>query len=104
MKIKKGDKILITRGKDRGKNGNVEKIFPKEGRVLIPGLNLFKKHLKPQGEGKPGGIIEISRPIDVSNVVLICPKCNQPTRVGYQLLGKEKLRICKKCQSPIEKK
>lgn len=105
MKIKAKDKVLITAGKDKGKTGIVEKVFPKNGKVLIPGLNLYKKHLKPRGEGKPGGRVDVSRPLPVGNIALICPKCNQPTRVGYQIIeGEKKIRICKKCKSPIEEK
>lgn len=102
MKIKKQDKVLVTAGKDKGKTTTVERVFPKEGKVLLVGANLYKKHLKPRGEGKPGGIVEIPRPLPVANVALICPKCNQPTRVGYQITTEgEKLRICQKCKSLI---
>lgn len=102
MKIKKQDKVIVTAGKDKGRMGIVEKVFPKEFKVLVGGINLYKKHLKPRGEGKPGGIIEIPRPISVAKIALICPKCNQPTRVGWQLTKeKEKLRICKKCKNVI---
>lgn len=104
MKIKKGDTVKIIAGKDKGKTGKVEKVFPKKNRVLVAGVNLYKRHLKPQGKDKPGGIVEISRPLPIANVALICPKCNQPTRVGY-LIAKDnqKHRICKKCKQVIEK-
>jgi len=102
MKIKKQDKVLITAGKDKGRTGTVDKVFPKLGKVLVSGVNIFKKHLKPRGEGKPGGIVEIPRPLPIAKVALICPKCNQPTRVGWQVGKKgEKLRICKKCKNLI---
>ncbi|HNP89211.1 MAG: 50S ribosomal protein L24 [Microgenomates group bacterium ADurb.Bin219] len=103
MKIKKGDKVVITRGKDKGKKTSVEKVFPGEAKVLLTGANLFKKHLKPRGEGKPGGIIDVGRPLSVSSLALICPKCNQPTRIGYLLSknNKEKTRICRKCKNQI---
>jgi len=111
MKIHKDDTVKITAGKDKGKTGKVEKVFPrtkhsavpgKISKVLVGGVNLYKKHLKSRGEGKPGGIIEITKPIPVANVVLVCPKCQQPTRVGYQLdkQGK-KHRFCKKCKQLI---
>lgn len=101
MKIKKGDKVKILRGKDKNRIGTVEVVLEKENKVLVSGVNVYKKHTKPRREGEKGGIIEKSRPLDVSKVALICPKCNQPTRVGYQITGNEKLRICKKCQAQI---
>jgi len=89
-------------GKDKGKTGKVEKVLPKVAAVLVEGVNKYKKHLKPQGEGKPGGIVEISKPLPVANVVLLCPKCQKPTRVGYQTdRSNKKYRICKKCKEAI---
>jgi len=109
MKLKKDDQVLVTAGKNRGMKGKISKVFPKTSRVLIPGVNTYKKHTKPQGEGKPGGIIDIVKPLPVTNVALICPKCGKQTRVGYQMgknapsakLRASKLRICKKCQAVI---
>jgi len=101
MKIKKGDKVKILIGKDRGREGTVEVVLAKEKKVLVAGLNIYKKHTKPTKEGEKGGIIEKSRPIDIAKVALICPKCQQPTRVGYQVTGGEKQRICKKCKAII---
>lgn len=99
MKLKKGDEVIITSGKDRGKRGKIEKIIPAEGKVLLPGLNVYKKHVKKKDEAHPGGIIEFSRPLPVANVALVCPKCSKPTRVGFKIEGDEKLRICKRCNS-----
>lgn len=102
IKIKKSDKVMVNAGKDRGKIGTVEKVFPKAGEVLIAGVNLFKKHLKPQGEGKPGGIVDIPRPLLAGKVSLVCPKCNQPTRIGFFQGGngkEDKLRVCRKCKA-----
>ena len=103
MKIKKGDKVTILIGKDKGKTGTVDRVSGKNGKVLVGGLNLYKKHVKPQGGEKKrtGGIVDVSRPLLVSKVALVCPKCSKPTRVGYSLVGKEKIRICKKCKSKI---
>jgi len=98
MKIKKGDKVQILQGKDRGKTGTVEFVLAKSGKVLVGGLNIFKKHLKPRGEGDKGGIIEKSRPLAVSKIGLVCPKCGKAGRVGYKVLGEEKKRICLKCK------
>jgi len=103
MKIKKGDLVIITAGKDKGRKGKVERTFPKENKVLIPGLNLYKKHVKAQSKEKPGGIVETARPLPVANVALVCPKCKKQTRVGYTLTknGKKK-RICRKCKKIID--
>lgn len=101
MKLKKGDNVLVTIGKDRGKKGKIERIFPKKNQVTVAGLNIYKRHLKAQGEGKPGGIIDITKPLGVAKVALICPKCNQPTRIGYKVLKDEKVRICRKCEQPV---
>lgn len=104
MKIKKGDKVIITAGKDKGKIGEVSKVFPKKNKLTVKNANLYKRHLKSR-EGIEGGIFEIERPLPVSNVALICPTCKKPTRVGYQTPPKgNKQRICKKCQSVITTK
>ncbi len=101
MKIKKGDTILIISGKYRGKKGKILKAFPKQGRIMIEGINLVKKHQKPKKTGEKGQIIEIPAPIDVSNVKLICPKCTKATRVAYKIINDRKYRICKKCGKEV---
>jgi len=101
MKIKKGDTALIISGKDRGRKGKVIEAFPKKGRVIIEGINLRKKHVKPKKSGEKGQIVETPAPIDVSNTKLICSKCGKPTRVGYKVEGKKKYRMCKKCGQEI---
>jgi large subunit ribosomal protein L24 len=100
MKIKKGDKVKILLGKDNGKEGKVAFVIVKRKKVFVEGANLYKKHVKKQGSLE-GGIISIPKPLDVSNVCLICPSCNKPTRVGYKFIGTEKRRICKKCGKEI---
>ncbi len=97
MKLKKGDTVIITAGKDRGKKGKVEKVFASDGKILLPGLNVYKRHTKKKDERHPGGIIEFSRPLPVGNIALLCPSCNKPTRVGYLVVEDEKHRVCKKC-------
>lgn len=97
MKIKKGDIVLIISGKDKGRKGKITKAFPREAKVIVEGVNIQKRHLRPQREGEKGQIIKISAPIDVSNVKLICKKCKKPTRVGYEIVEGKKYRICKKC-------
>lgn len=101
MKIKKGDTILITAGKDKGKKGKVEKVFVAENTVLVPGLNIYKRHLKKRDEKHPGGITEFPRPLPVGNVALLCPSCGKPTRVGYLVVAGEKHRVCRKCQAKL---
>jgi large subunit ribosomal protein L24 len=101
MKIKSGDTVLILRGKDRGKKGKVIKVFRKTAKVVVEGFNLVKKHIKPKRQGEKGKIIEISAPLPVAKVKLICSNCNQPTRVGYKFENNKKFRVCKKCQSLI---
>jgi large subunit ribosomal protein L24 len=101
MKIKKDDIVLIISGKDRGKKGKVLKAFPKKLKVLVEGVNIRKKHVRPRREGEKGEIVEIPTPIDVSNVKLICPKCKKATRVGYKIIENTKYRICKKCGKEI---
>ncbi len=97
MKIKKGDIVLITKGKDREKSGKVLSAFPKENKVLVEGLNLRKKHVRPTKSGEKGQIIQVPVPISVANVKLICSKCGKAVRVGYRIEGEKKYRICKKC-------
>jgi large subunit ribosomal protein L24 len=101
MKIKKNDAVLIISGKYKGKTGKVEKSMPKNNKVIISGVNIAKKHTKPTRKNPKGGIIEINVPIDVSNVMLICPKCNKKTRIGNKWINKRKIRYCKKCNEEI---
>lgn len=101
MKIKKGDKVKIIYGKDKGREGVVEKVYPRKRMVLIAGINLIKKHIKKNEKMPKGGIIEIPRPLDVSKVKLICPQCKKTTRVGILRTKGKKHRFCKKCKSKI---
>lgn len=107
MKLKKGDKVKILLGKDRGKEGAIERISYKKAKVWIPGINVYKRSLKADALKRQGGtnakgqIIDIIKPLDVSNLALICPNCNKPTRVGIKVRAKERLRICKKCKKEI---
>lgn len=106
MKIKKGDKVLIIAGKDRGKEGKVLDVLPERERIVVEGLNIGKKHTKPRQQGEKGQIVEFPRPMHVSNAKVICPKCGKASRVGVKFAkGKdnkqEKFRVCKKCGSEI---
>lgn len=103
MKFKKGDKVVITIGKDKGKEGVIERVIVKEGKVIVPGVNIYKKHVKGQGDNK-GGIYEIPRPLALGKFALLCPKCKKMTRVGYKFAGEEKNRVCKKCGKEIDTK
>lgn len=102
MKIKKGDKVKILLGKDQGKEGKVVYVRGKDRRVFVEGANLYKRHVKKRGNLE-GGIIDIPKSLDVSNVALMCPNCNKASRVGYKIVENEKVRICKKCQKEISK-
>lgn len=101
MKLKKGDEIIVTVGKDRGKRGKIERVFVKENTVLVLGVNLYKRHAKKRDEKTPSGIIDFPRPLGMGKVALVCPKCKKPTRVGFVTAEKEKQRICKKCKQMI---
>ena len=103
MKIKKGDNILVVSGKDRGKKGKVTQVFLSERRLVVDGVNKMIKHVKPRREGEKGQRLEFFAPLDISNVMLVCPKCSKPSRVGYKMTtGKEKQRICRKCQEAVD--
>lgn len=101
MKLKKGDEVKIIRGKDKGKIGKIEKVFSKTKRVVIAGVNLYKRHLKTRSQSQPSEIITLTKPIALANLVLICSKCHLPTRIGFDMKGNEKLRVCKKCRQAI---
>ena len=107
MRIKKGDQIEVITGKPeyKGKRGEVIRVFPKEGRVVVQGINLRTKHQRQvQSKGKTvnPGIVKLEGPIDVSNVMVVCKKCNKPTRVGISRDGGKAIRVCKKCGGLID--
>ena len=101
MKVKKGDLVLITAGKDKGRTGKITKAFPKALKILVEGINLKKKHVRPKKEGEKGQIVDIPAALDISNVKIICSKCGKATRVGYTIDKDIKKRICKKCKQEI---
>ena len=101
MRIKKGDNVKMLIGKDRGKSGKILRVFPKEGRVVVEGLNKVKKHLRAKKQGQKGQIIEKERAVNISKVQLTCTKCSKPTRIGYRIEGDKKVRVCKKCRGII---
>ncbi|MDD3752529.1 MAG: 50S ribosomal protein L24 [Candidatus Colwellbacteria bacterium] len=101
MKIKKGDKIMIIKGKDRGKSGKVALVDPNEGTVVVHGLNQVKKSVRPKKQDEQGQIISVPRPIRISNVMLVCPSCGKASRFGSIIEKGKKKRVCKKCSAAI---
>jgi large subunit ribosomal protein L24 len=101
MKLKKGDNVKIVLGKDRGKEGKIEKVFSKLGKVLVTGVNQYKRHLKARSQGQPSEIVTITKPLPLQNVALICPHCKVQTRIGYNLAKNGKIRVCAKCDKKI---
>ncbi len=101
MKLKKGDNVKVVRGKDKGKTGKIDQVFPKINKVLVNNVNLYKRHMKARSQTKPSEIVTITKPLPEENVILICPKCHKETRVGYRIEKSVKSRICKKCEAEI---
>ncbi len=111
-KIKRKDKVKIINGKDNGKTGKVLQVFPNSNRASVEGINILIKHLRPRRQGETGQRVEFPAPMDISNLVLVCPKCEKiTTRVGHKHIDKKvnedktkrkKVRICKKCWEPID--
>jgi len=99
MKIKKGDSVKIISGKDRGKTGIVLRAVPETDKILVEGLNVFKKRARPKKQGETGQIVMVSRPLPASKVMVICGNCKNAVRVGYRIEQGAKIRYCKKCQS-----
>ncbi len=100
-KLKKGDKVKVISGRDRGKEGSIISFIPKKNRIIVEGVNIVKRHQKPSQMSK-GGIIEKEASIHISNVQLVCPHCSEATRVGFKYLDSgEKVRFCKKCKETI---
>jgi large subunit ribosomal protein L24 len=102
LRIRKGDRIRVLTGKDRGKEGEVSRALPTEGKLIVDGINVAKKHQKATRATMQGGIIDKDMPIPVANVALLCPTCGEPTRVGYRFEDDGiKVRVCKKCGGDI---
>ena len=101
MRLKKGDTVKIMSGKDLGKTGVVLRALPDDSKIVIDGLNTFKKHARPRRQGEKGQMIVVPRPLQASKVMLICTSCKEPTRVGSRLDGAKKVRYCKKCKATI---
>ncbi|HEX9464117.1 MAG TPA: 50S ribosomal protein L24 [Alphaproteobacteria bacterium] len=102
MKIRKGDNVIVITGRDKGKTGSVLRVFPVENRVLVQGVNMVKRHTSPR-PGQTGGIVEKENPIHASNVSLVDPKDNKPTRVGYKIIDGRKLRVALRSGEMIDR-
>ena len=97
MNIKKGDQVKIISGNDKGKHGKVLSVFPAEGRLVVEGVNMRKKHMRPRKQGQKGELIRIAGSMTIARAMLICSKCNKPTRIGIKVEDGKRHRICKKC-------
>jgi large subunit ribosomal protein L24 len=101
--IKKNDTVMLISGDEKGKSGRVLSILPSKDRILIESLNMIKRHMKPSKKYSQGGIIEREAPVHLSKVMLVCPKCSKPTRIGNTMLENgKKIRSCKKCGEVVE--
>ena len=94
--VKTGDEVIVIQGKDRGRKGKVLQVSPSEGKVIVEGVNIVSKHVKPRKMGEPGGILKAESALYADKVQLICPKCGQATRVGHVIENGKKFRVCKK--------
>lgn len=101
MKIRKGDTVKILSGKDRGKSGKVVNVDLRKNKLTVEGLNVFKKHVRPRREGEKGEVVQVTRPMAIAKVMLICPSCGKATRIGFRIDDNKKIRICKKCNATI---
>jgi len=102
-RIRREDTVLITKGKDRGRTGTVRQVLPERARLVVTGVNVAKRHMKPRPPDQPGGIIERESPISWANVMLICPACTKAVRVGFHSLADgHKVRYCKSCDANID--
>ena len=100
--VKTGDTVVVLNGKNRGKQGKVMQVSPSEGKVIVEGVNVVTKHVRPRKVGERGGLIKAESALYADKVQLVCPKCGKPTRVGHEGTGKDKKRVCKKCGAQFE--
>ncbi|MBQ2633062.1 MAG: 50S ribosomal protein L24 [Oscillospiraceae bacterium] len=101
MNIRKDDKVIVLSGKDKGKEGKVLTAMPKEGKLIVEGVSVASRHMKPRKQGEEGGIVKMETPIYASKVMVVCPKCGKPTRVAHRLEGGKSVRVCKKCGAAL---
>ena len=102
-KIRRDDTVQILHGRDRGRRGDVRQLFTKDGRAIVTGVNMVKRHRRATNPQEPSGIIEMEAPLDMSNLALVCSNCDQATRVGFRVLEDDrKVRFCKRCNEAID--
>src|SRR5215468_10953332 len=102
--VRKGDTVVVVAGKERGKRGKVLRVLPEKGRVLVEHVNMIKKHQRPTQKLRQGGIIEREGPLALSNVLVVCPRCDKPSRTGVKILTDgRKLRVCRRCNESIDR-
>ncbi len=101
LRIKKNDLVKIMTGKDRGKLGKVLHTFPSQGKIVVEGVNIIKKHVRPRRQGEKGQRVEIFSPFPASRAQIFCKSCNQVTRAGFVIRDKKRTRICKKCKANL---
>ena len=101
MKLHKGDTVKIIKGKDSGKTGKIIRVLSDRNKIVVEGLNTFKKHVRPKKQGEKGEVVLVSRPLYASNVKILCGSCKKPTRIGAKIEEKNKFRICRKCGAKI---
>lgn len=102
MRIKKGDNVQVLSGNDKGKTGEVLEVIPKADKIIVKGVNIRKKHIKPKKQGEEGGIISVECAIPVAKVNVVCTKCGKATKIGYSVEKEEKVRVCKKCGAKLK--
>ncbi|MFQ5602859.1 MAG: 50S ribosomal protein L24 [bacterium] len=108
MHIRRDEQVLVIAGEYKGKKGKILKVFPDENRVIVEGVNFIHRHMRPSAKMQQGGIVKKEAPVHISNVMLICPKCNKPTRTSYEIISEQgkhsrnKTKICKKCGEMIQ--
>ena len=101
LHVKTGDLVRVISGSEKGKEGKIVAVSPKEGKIIVEGVNMVSKHVKPRQAGQEGGIIKVETPIYACKVQLVCPKCGKGTRVAHKLVDGKKVRVCKKCGAEI---
>jgi large subunit ribosomal protein L24 len=102
--VKKNDLVMVTNGKEQGKSGRILKVIPEKGKVIVEKINFIKRHTRPHGQQRRGGIIEKEAPFAISNVMLLCEKCNKPVRTRHRVMeGNKKARVCHKCGESFDK-
>ncbi len=100
--IKKNDMVMVVTGRERGKTGKVLRVLPDSGKATVERLNVVKRHSKPRGAASPGGIVEKEAPLDISNLMFFCERCNAPVRVGFKIAAdRSKTRVCRRCHETI---